>query len=73
MRALAIIKQELGACINELLEPMRERRLKYANDGDVIDVLREGTRRANIVTEETLALAKEASGLGFFKRTLELD
>ena len=67
------IKQELGACINELLDPMRERRLKYENDDDVIDVLREGTRRANAVTEDTLALAKEASGLGFFKRTLELD
>ncbi|MAB29208.1 MAG: tryptophan--tRNA ligase, partial [Planctomycetaceae bacterium] len=67
------IKQELGACINELLDPMRERRLKYENDDDVIDVRREGTRRANAVTEDTLALAKEASGLGFFKRTLQLD
>jgi tryptophanyl-tRNA synthetase len=67
------IKQELGASINELLDPMRERRLRYEKDDDVIDVLREGTRRANVVTEETLAMAKDASGLGFFKRTLELD
>ena len=47
--------------------------LRKARIDDVIDVLREGTRRANAVTEDTLALAKEASGLGFFKRTLELD
>jgi tryptophanyl-tRNA synthetase len=68
------IKQELGAAINELLEPMRERRAKYErDDAYVIDVLREGTRRANAVTEQTLAMAKDACGLGFFKRTLELD
>lgn len=67
------IKQELGAAINELLEPMRERRARYeGDDAFVIDVLREGTRRANAVTEETLAMAKEACGLGFFDRTLEL-
>ena len=67
------IKQELGAAINELLEPMRERRAKYeGDDAFVIDVLREGTRRANAVTEQTLAMAKDACGLGFFKRTLEL-
>ena len=67
------IKQELGAAINELLDPMRERRARFENDDDVIDVLKRGTLVANAVTEETLALAKEASGLGFFKRTLTLD
>jgi tryptophanyl-tRNA synthetase len=64
------IKQELGAAINELLDPMRERRLQFENDDDVIDVLKRGTTRANAVTEETLAMAKDASGLGFFSRDL---
>ena len=67
------IKQELGAAINELLEPMRERRARFENDDDVIDVLKRGTIEANAVTEETLALAKEAAGLGFFKRSLLLS
>ena len=67
------IKQELGAAINELLEPMRERRAKYEGDDDaVIDVLKSGTIRANAIAEETLAMAKDAAGLGFFKRTVEL-
>ena len=66
------IKQELGAAINELLEPMRERRLRFEKDDDVIDVLRKGTTEANRVTEETLAMAKEAAGLGFFSRSLEI-
>ena len=66
------IKQELGASINALLEPMRERRLQFEQDSDVIDVLKRGTIEANRVTEETLAMAKEAAGLGFFPRTLDI-
>ena len=66
------IKQELGASINALLEPMRERRMQFENDSDVIDVLKRGTIAANRVTEETLAMAKEAAGLGFFARTLDI-
>ena len=67
------IKQELGAAINEFLEPTRERRTKFESDDDVIDILKEGTRRAIVLTEETLAMAKEAARLGFFRRTLTLD
>ena len=52
---------------------MRERRLQFENDSDVIDVLKRGTIEANKVTEETLAMAKEAAGLGFFPRTLHID
>ena len=66
------IKQELGAAINELLEPMRERRLRFDQDDDVIDVLKRGTIEANRVTEETLAMAKDAARLGFFPRSLEI-
>jgi tryptophanyl-tRNA synthetase len=66
------IKQELGAAINQLLDPMRERREAFSDD-DVIDVLKQGTARANIVGEETLAMAKDAAGLGFFKRRLEFE
>ena len=66
------IKQELGAAINQLLDPMRERRDTFSDD-DVIDILKQGTTRANIVAEETLAMAKDAAGLGFFKRRLEFE
>jgi tryptophanyl-tRNA synthetase len=66
------IKQELGAAINGLLDPMRARRETFSDD-DVIDVLKQGTMSANLVAEETLEMAKDAAGLGFFKRRLEFE
>ncbi|PKN43932.1 MAG: tryptophan--tRNA ligase [Deltaproteobacteria bacterium HGW-Deltaproteobacteria-17] len=70
------IKQELGEHINALLDPMRERRAKYegkAGDDLVIDIIKAGTRRANEQAERTLWMAKEAMGLGFFRRGLRLE
>jgi tryptophanyl-tRNA synthetase len=65
------IKVEVAAAISELLEPMQERRAQYeGDDAMVIDIIRDGTKRANVRTEETLAMAKEASGLGFFERKI---
>jgi tryptophanyl-tRNA synthetase len=67
------VKQEVAAAINELLEPMRERRTEFEKPGGddvVVDIIREGTGRANVVAEETLRMAKEAMGLGFGRRTL---
>jgi tryptophanyl-tRNA synthetase len=65
------IKVEIAEAISELLAPMQERRSEYEGDDDtIIDIIRDGTRRANVQTEETLARAKEASGLGFFERKI---
>ena len=65
------VKKELGEAINRLLEPMRQRRAQYEGRDDLIlDVLRDGTARANKVAEETLALAKDAMRVGFFRRQL---
>ncbi len=66
------VKRELGSAINNLLEPMRERRAKYEGDDAVIlDILRDGCSRANAIAEETLAMAKDAMGVGFFDRDLK--
>lgn len=68
-----VVKQELGEAINRLLEPMRARRAEYEKPGGddlVIDVIKSGTVRANVVAEETLAMAKTAMRLGFFGREL---
>lgn len=65
------VKVEVAECISELLAPMQERRAEYEGDDDVIiDIIRDGTARANARTEETLSMAKEACGLGFFERNL---
>jgi tryptophanyl-tRNA synthetase len=67
------IKQEVGAAINALLEPIRERRaaLEGPNgEAKVLEILKAHTEKANAVAEETLWKAKEAMGLGFFRREL---
>ncbi|MFN7020675.1 MAG: tryptophan--tRNA ligase [Phycisphaerales bacterium] len=67
------IKAELGEAINALIEPMRARRAKLdgpEGDARVLEVIRGGIRKANVVAEETLAMAKGAMGLGFGSRRL---
>jgi len=70
------IKVEVAQHIDQLLEPMRERRLPYegeAGDEKILEMLREHTKRANNAAEETLYLAKEAMKIDFGKRNLLFD
>lgn len=65
------VKKELSLAINKLLDPMRDRRARLEGRDDLIlDVLREGCRRANTVTERTLALAKERMNVRYFDRSI---
>ncbi len=67
------IKQEVGAAINTLLEPIRARRAELEGpkgEARVLEILKAHTEKANAVAEETLWKAKEAMGLGFFRREL---
>ncbi len=73
------VKAELGEAINALLEPMRQRRTKLdvppapghlGGDELVLDVIRKGIKKANVVAEETLYVAKKAMGLEFGKRVI---
>ncbi len=60
--------------INELLEPMRERRAQYEgpeHENALMDILRTGCARAIEKTEETLAMAKQAASLSFFDRRID--
>lgn len=67
------VKDKLVEVLNALLEPIRTRRKHYEErPDDVLDALRVGTRRANEVAEETLALAKKAMGQDFFSRELTI-
>jgi tryptophanyl-tRNA synthetase len=69
------VKAEVGEAINRLLEPMRERRAKLdgaEGDARVLEVIRRGVVRANLVAEETLGMAKGAMGMGFGKRRMEM-
>ena len=73
------VKAELGEAINALLEPMRQRRArmeeppqpgKPGGEEIVLDVIRRGIKKANVVAEETLAMAKKGMGLGFGGRVV---
>jgi tryptophanyl-tRNA synthetase len=68
-----VIKRKLIEVLDALIAPIRERRKHYeARPDDVIDALRVGTKRANAVAEETLAMAKAAMKQDYFKRELTL-
>src|SRR5215211_6110535 len=67
------IKRKLVEVLNALIDPIRTRRKQYeSRPDDVLDVLRDGTRRANAVAEETLAMAKRAMKQDYFPRKLTL-
>ena len=69
-----VIKRKLVEVLNTLIEPIRSRRKQYeSRPDDVLDVLRTGTRRANVLAEETLALAKRAMKQDYFSRSLAID
>ena len=68
-----VIKRKLIEVINTLIEPIRARRKQFeARPDDVLDVLKQGARRANAVAEETLALAKQQMKQDYSTRTLTI-
>ena len=56
--------------VNDGAEVLAFHRWTDGGDDLVIDIIREGTKRANETAEETLWRAKEAMGLDFYRRTL---
>lgn len=57
-------KKQLAAYLDELLAPIRERRLHYAGQPDLLaDILDRGNRQARKVARETMARVREAMKL----------
>lgn len=60
-------KKKLTACLDTLLEPIRERRVEYTNNPQrVRDILMEGTRKAHTVAKDTMIEVREAMGINYF-------
>ncbi|OCY33088.1 tryptophan--tRNA ligase [Acinetobacter pittii] len=60
------VKKRLEGVLKELITPIRERREELAKDPDyIIDVLRQGTDKCRLITQQTLDEVKY--GLGLFK------
>ncbi len=61
-------KQRLAKAINELLDPIRERRQKYINNPDLVDeIIMSGTKRAKSIAEDTIKEVKQAMKLDYYK------
>ncbi|TBL73439.1 tryptophan--tRNA ligase [Obesumbacterium proteus] len=57
-------KQELEACLQALLEPIRARRLQFSADkAALMEILQAGTEKAREVTQQTLDEVKRGLGL----------
>jgi len=62
-----VVKKRLEECLQELIKPIRERRLALAEDrGYVFQMLKEGTEKAREVAAKTTAEVKAALGLAYF-------
>jgi tryptophanyl-tRNA synthetase len=58
------VKEKLAIAINNLLEPMRERRAKYEQeDGLVDEIIYNGTQQVRRIDQETIIEMKKAMGL----------
>jgi tryptophanyl-tRNA synthetase len=63
----SIVKKRLEKCLQEMLEPVRQRRAEYAKDkGAVMQMLKEGTDAAREVAGATVAEVRKALGLSYF-------
>lgn len=58
------VKQKLAQAINQFLDPIRQRRKKFAEDPElVLDILSDGAKCMQIEAEETLSQVRDVMGL----------
>ena len=63
------LKDRLTTVLNDLLEPMRERRAKYeANPSLVREALEQGTQRGRAIARQTMAMVRDALDLDYFRK-----
>jgi tryptophanyl-tRNA synthetase len=62
------VKRKLAAAINRFLDPIRDRRATFASrKGLVEEIIRDGSARARAECRRTLAEARDAMGLTYFR------
>jgi len=60
------LKDRLTAVLNELLEPMRERRAKYQSNTSLVrEALQQGTERGRAIAQETMEMVRDALDLNY--------
>ena len=64
------LKDRLTTVLNELLEPMRERRARYESDMSLVrEALDQGSKRARAIAQETMEMVRDALDLNYFRST----
>jgi tryptophanyl-tRNA synthetase len=63
------LKDRLTTILNELLEPMRERRAKYESNTSLVrEAFEQGTQRGRAIARETMAMVRDALDLDYFRK-----
>lgn len=63
------LKDRLTTVLNELLEPMRERRAKYEGNMSLVrEALEHGTKRARALATETMEMVRDALDLNYLRK-----
>jgi tryptophanyl-tRNA synthetase len=58
------VKHKLIRAINEFLEPIREQRMQFEKDADLVkDILTQGTQNAHIIARETIKQVRTSMGI----------
>jgi len=64
------LKDRLTTVLNELLEPMRERRAKYESNLSLVrEALEQGTKRGRAIARETMEMVRDALDLNYLRNT----
>ncbi len=62
------VKQKLARALNDFLEPFRQRRAEFARQPNIVrDILVEGSKKARAEAIQTIAEARDAMGLTYFR------
>ena len=63
------LKDRLTRVINELLEPMRERRARHHSNASLVrEALEQGTQRGRPIAQETMEMVRDALDLNYFAK-----
>jgi tryptophanyl-tRNA synthetase len=63
------LKDRLTAVLNELLEPMRDRRAKYERNMSLVrEAVEHGTQRARVIAAETMEMVRDALDLDYLRK-----
>ena len=64
------LRDRLTSVLNELLEPMRERRARYESNMPLVrDALEQGTQRSRAAARETMEMVRDALDLNYLGKT----